>query len=172
MARMKVTVKGLDSYEKMLNSLGANASGAMSMALYDGAKAMADEVRKRIQGLPAVPDFENLKAYGTGQKNRLSEKQKAGLLDGLGIAGFDKTVRMYVDTVIGFNGYNDVKTNKYPDGQPNQMVARIYESGTSYSQKTPFMRPAKNSGKPKAEAKMKETIENWVEKVKSETGNG
>lgn len=171
MARMKVTVKGLDSYEKMLNSLGANASGAMSMALYDGAKAMADEVRKRIQGLPAVPDFENLKAYGTGQKNRLSEKQKAGLLAGLGIANFEKATSE-VNTVIGFNGYNDVKTNKYPEGQPNQMVARIYESGTSYSQKTPFMRPAKNSGKPKAEAKMKEAIENWVEKVKSETGNG
>lgn len=171
MARMNVTVTGLDSYEKMLNSLGANASGAMSMALYDGAKVMADELRKKIQSLPTVSGLENFLAYGRGQQNKLSNRQKAGLLEGLGIADFEKGTSN-VNTVIGFNGYNEVKTDKYPEGQPNQLVARIYESGTSYSQKTPFVRPAINSGKTKVEVKMIETLENWVEKVKSETGNG
>ena len=43
---------------------------------------------------------------------------------------------------MGFDGYNHIKTRKYPKGQPNVMIAASVESGSSEQQKYPFVRPA------------------------------
>ena len=42
------------------------------------------------------------------------------------------------------------------------MIARIAESGTSFSKKTPFMRKAIQASKKIAEKKMEETFENGI----------
>ena len=36
----------------------------------------------------------------------------------------------------------NIRTKKYPKGQPNQLIARVVESGSTYMDKTPFMRKA------------------------------
>lgn len=154
MPRMQMNFKGFDTYMKVLNRLGEKAEAVEKIALYKGAEVTANEVRQKISGIAAVSDAENLTAYHNDDKRyKMSVAQKAGLLKGLGVAKHEVTGDS-VNTVIGFDGYNDVQTAKYPKGQPNQLVARIFEHGTSYSAKQPFMRQAKNAAKSKVEAAM------------------
>ena len=66
---------------------------------------------------------------------------------------------------IGFDGYNRVKTKTWPQGQPNLMVARAIESGTSWMQKQPFMRRAEASAKGPCEQAMAETVDKEIQKI-------
>ena len=159
MPRMQVSFHGLDEYIDFLDTLTGHTENAMRSALYAGAKVVANEVRNQIQAIPAVSEEENKKAYNNdGRRYKMSGKQKAGLLAGLGVARHE-LVAASVNTVVGFDGYNNLITEQYEGGQPNQLVARIFEHGTSYSEKQPFMRKAKNASKAKAEAVMIERAE-------------
>ena len=82
--------------------------------------------------------------------SRLSDKEKQGLLDGFGVSPMQDDGG-YINVKLGFDGYNGVKTKKYPKGQPNALIARVTESGSSYREKTPFIRPAVNASKKQAE---------------------
>ena len=90
--------------------------------------------------------------------------QKAGLIDGMGISPMQDDGG-YLNVKIGFDGYNATKTEKYPQGQPNQLVARGVESGTSWKQKKPFIRPAINASKSRAEAEMARILDQEIEKI-------
>ena len=170
MPRMQMSFKGLDEYIDFLSTLTDHTENAMRSALYAGAKVIADEVRSQIQAIPAVTEAANRAAFKNDDvKYRMSEAQKAGLLQGLGVARHELAAAS-VNTVVGFDGYNDVQTEQYPGGQPNQLVARIYEHGTSYSAKQPFMRKAKNASKAKAEAVMIQRAEQYMEAVRRSKG--
>ena len=71
----------------------------------------------------------------------------------------------YLNVKIGFDGYNRTKTDQYPQGQPNQLVARGVESGTSWKQKHPFIRPAVTRARKKAEEKMAEVLDYEIKKI-------
>lgn len=66
---------------------------------------------------------------------------------------------------LGFDGYNEVKTRKYPKGQPNQLIARVTESGSPYMDKTPFMRMAVNATRKPALAEMQKVIDEESKKI-------
>ena len=70
---------------------------------------------------------------------------------------------------IGFDGYNYVKTKTWPKGQPNAMVARSIESGTSWMSKQPFMRKAESSSKSRCEQAMADTINKELTKIVKES---
>ena len=53
----------------------------------------------------------------------------------------------YYNVKLGFDGYDNVKTDSYPHGRPIMMIARSLESGSSVREKHPFIRPAINSSK-------------------------
>ena len=163
----KATLKGFDDALQQLENLSNNIDGVLKKGLYDGAGFMVEEVKKRLNSMPVVDDFENVKAFRSGKKYHLSKTQRRCLVESVGIAPFD-AVAATIDTHIGFNGYNDIKTKKYPNGQPNQLIARVVESGSSHMDKTPFIRQATNAGKKKAEQIMKETIENEIKKITEE----
>lgn len=55
---------------------------------------------------------------------------------------------------LGFDGYNGMKTKKYPKGQPNVLLARSIESGSSIAKKRPFVAPAVRKTKKAAEETM------------------
>ena len=107
--------------------------------MYAMADVVANAIRSNIQSLPEnTTEEDNIKAYKSGEKSRLTEKEKDGLL---GITPM-KNEMGFVNVKLGFDGYNSVKTNKYPNGQPNTLIARITESGSPYRDKTPFVRTA------------------------------
>lgn len=140
---------GLNSYIEYLQKINAVTDEVVGEAVYEMAKVVADSVRSGIQALPTVSNAANIATYKKGY-SRLSDEEKQGLLDGFGVSPMQDDGG-YINVKLGFDGYNGVKTKKYPKGQPNALIARVTESGSSYREKTPFIRPAVNASKKQAE---------------------
>ena len=156
--------KGLDNYIAYLQSINAVTDEMIGEAVYDMAKVVADKVRANIQALDAAPKGKTTYyVTETMIKSQLSEEQKKGLLDGFGVSPMQDD-NGYFNVKLGFDGYNSIKTKKYPKGQPNALIARVTESGSGYREKTPFMRPAVNATRQKAIKAAQATID---EKIKS-----
>lgn len=139
---------GLDAYLERLNKLGDKSTGLCKRALYDGAAVLANAVRDEINALP-TSDRDAKK----GDPQPVLEYEKDGLLDGLGIAKM-KDDNGVISTRVDFDGYNRLKSKKYPSGHPNSMIARAINSGTSKRKKNPFMSRAVAKAKAKANAAM------------------
>lgn len=145
----------------MLSRLEESTDEMIGKAVYAGAGIVADAIKENIKSLPIV------RGYGTEDNplpGGVTASQKAGLIDGLGIAPMQDDMG-YLNVKIGFDGYNATKTEKYPQGQPNQLVARGVESGTSWKKKKPFIRPAVNSSRNRAEAEMARILDEEIKKV-------
>ena len=69
---------------------------------------------------------------------------------------------------MGFDGYNSVTTLKYPTGQPNVMVARMFNSGTSSMSKQAFFDQAVNASRAAAKNTAVQKIEQEFEKINKE----
>lgn len=158
----KISFDGVSAYIADLERLRANSEGITKKALYEGASVVADELRAAVKSLPT----DNDRSAGHYPKG-ITDEQKDALIQGLGIAPFQSEGDR-VDTLVGFSGYSDYKTKKYPNGQPLILIARVAESGTSFSKKTPFARKAVRRAKPQTEAKIKEVFESEIEKIMKE----
>lgn len=157
----KITFPGLTDYELMLSRLEKGSEDIIGRAVYEGAAIVADAIKENIRSLPVVT------GYGTPSSplpGGVTKAQKDGLLSGMGISKMQDD-NGYLNVKVGFDGYNATKTEKYPAGQPNQLVARGVESGTSWKQKKPFVRPAVTRSKKAAEQKMAEIIDEEIKKI-------
>lgn len=156
----------LDKYVRQLERLGKNTDTIIGEAVYDMAKIVADEVHQRLETMPSVPDDEGLAAYRAKTQIPITKAQKWGLVKSFGIAGL-KNDNGYLNVKLGFDGYNEVKTRKYPNGQPNALIARSIESGSSARDKYPFIRPAVQATRKQAiaaaEAKLDKKINDIFE---------
>lgn len=159
-----MSVTGLKKFRKDLDRLAKEASPICHRVVYVGAGEIADAVRGKLSGLQAVPDTYSLAAYQKGEPGNLTVTQKAGLLSGLGIAKMQDDGDN-VNASIGFDGYNGIRTARWPEGQPNQMIARATESGSSAMNKRPFFRAAVNGARTGARKKMEETFHEEVKKI-------
>lgn len=155
----KIVFSGLSEYITALEKLSRDAGGITKKALYEGVDVTADEVRSAIEALP-TDDDRSREHYLKG----ITSGQKQALLDGLGVSPFHEDGDM-IDALVGFSGYSGYRTRKFPNGQPLALIARIAESGTSFSKKTPFMRPAVRKAKEPAVRRMKQVFEDEIEKI-------
>lgn len=159
MARFEFS--GIDNYISQLNKLQQSTKGGVvGKTVYAGAEVVADSVRRAIQALP-VGDG---RAQGGGLVDTVTLPQKAGLLDGFGISRM-KDDDGFVNVKLGFDGYNSTRTEKYPRGQPNALIARSVNSGTTFRKKTKFVDKAVNSAKKAAEAAMDAACSREIEKI-------
>lgn len=157
----KITFPGLRDYELMLSKIEGLTDDMIGRAVYEGAGIVADAVKANIEALPIVT------GYGTSENplsGGVTAAQKAGLREGFGISKLQDDSG-YLNVKLGFDGYNRTKTEKYPGGQPNQLVARGVESGTSWKQKKSFIRPAVNKTRKQAEQKMKDVLDEEISKI-------
>ena len=157
--------KGISNYIAYLQSIEAVTDEMIGEAVYDMAKVVADKVRANIEALPAVSNEANIATYREGY-SRLSEPEKQGLMDGFGVSPLQDDSG-YRNVKLGFDGYNSVKTKKYPQGQPNALIARVTESGSSYREKTPFIRPAVNAARKPAEKAGQAKIDEKIKSIKT-----
>lgn len=149
---------GIDNYIKQLNKLQQSAKdGVIGKAVYAGADVVANSVRAAIQSLPEGKE-------GDSSIGIVTPAQKRGLLEGFGISRM-RDDNGFVNVKLGFDGYNSVKTKKYPNGQPNALIARAVNSGTSFRKKTRFVDKAVNSAKKAAEAAMDAACSREIEKI-------
>lgn len=161
----KIEFSGIDEYSAKLQKLGAAGIGICKAAVYEGADEVADAIRASVQALPTVDEKSAIAAWRSGKPtDGITEAQKQGLLNGLSVAKM-QTDGGYVNTRIDFVGYNSVQTRAYPSGQPNAVIARAMESGSSARKKQPFVRKAANAARPRAEARMGDKIKDMVDKI-------
>lgn len=154
---------GIETYLGQLTNLEFQSPHIAGRAVYEGAKIVTDAVRSGIQGLP-VQDTDYRGKARPGMVRGVTATQKQGLLDGLGIATM-RCEGSFWNVKTGMDGYNSNRTRKYPNGQPNAMIARSIESGTSFRQKTPFIAPAVRKTKAAAEAKMAQICNEEISKI-------
>lgn len=154
----------MDAWISELRKLGENTAPVCKAAVYAGAKVIADEIRQATSGLNRVTDAEAMAAYHEKKPVKISVSQKIGLVKSLGIAPIMDKYGI-VSTKVGFDGYNDVKTKRWPNGQPNALIARACESGSSAMLKQPFVRPAIQRKKDAALEAMKQAADRELEKL-------
>lgn len=116
---------GIDEYINDLEKYQGNIEEISRRAIYEGADILADEIRASIKKLSTTD-------------GRVKDYEKEGLLEGLGIARMRQTGTV-IDAKIGMDGYNHHPTKKYPRGQPNAMISRSIEKGTSFRKPQPFI---------------------------------
>lgn len=148
---MRFIGDSIDNYIDKLTNLEMRSDGLIGRAVYQGAKIVTDAVKKNIEGIPTDdrPSAET--------RNGLRSLQKEALKASLGIAKH-KVDNGYYNVKVGFDGYNNIKTDKYPQGQPNAMIARTIEAGNSFTRKHPFVGPAVRSSRAAAEKAMADVI--------------
>lgn len=156
----KLTVKGLDKYEAELQKLQNISRDMIGEAIYEGAKIVADAVKSGIQTIP----IDNRFVRGNATLHGITEEQKQGLLDGFGIARM-RDQNGYLHVKIGFNGYNNMKSKTYPGGQPNSLIARSVNAGSSFRQRIPFIDTAVSQSRSAAENAMKKKIDESIKNV-------
>lgn len=154
----KIEMKGLNEYTRALSRLEAGLKEqVIGPAIYDAAKIVADEIRAGIDALPVDG------GYGTPQ-NPLegpNQIQKDALQESFGIAPMGEKDGFY-NVKLGFEGYNEIRTKRWPRGQPNAMVARSVEKGTSFMLKTPFIKRAMSKVRKPAIQKMQLRIDERI----------
>jgi len=172
--------KGIDDYIKQLDALADRTEEIVTETIKPGAKIVADEVKKEINGLPVEDreqrNFKQTSKSKSGGRKRTSHKtphkkrtgilqvEKDGLVASMGLAPI-RDDNGFVNTKLGFDGYNNHVTPAYPKGHPNVMIARSLESGTSFMQKNPFVSRAVARVWKDAEDEMARQFEKEIKKV-------
>ena len=133
-------------------------------ALWEGARIIADEIESRIQALPG-DTFGLIRGTTSVKGGRepyagVTDEERKDLSESLGVSVHRREDDGW-SVAIGFQGYARTQrpTKKYPNGIPNQMIARSIESGSSVRRKTPFVRPAVSAKKAEAEQAIQKAFE-------------
>ena len=158
------TFEGMDEYISKLQALDTCTDKYIGEAIYKGADPVANAVRAKIDALPTVPDGVGLVAYWNKDKHTdvpLTESAKRGLQEGFGIAKL-QVKGGYHHVKLGFEGYNSMKTRSFPNGQPNLLIARRLERGSSVSKAHPIIKPAVKATKDICEQNMKRSIDESI----------
>lgn len=156
-----VTFNDGDEYLKKLATIERKMQKEiLGPAIYEGANVVADAIAERLGGVPTDESWGS-----TGElKNGPRKIELKGLRKSLGIAPLQDQDE-YLNVKIGFDGYNGVKTKRWPNGQPNQMIARSVERGTSFMKANPVIKPAVAKTKKTAINTMKEVVDENIKKI-------
>lgn len=160
MAKMTVGA-GMDQYIQQLTNLEFQSPHIAGKAVYEGAKIVADAIKAEIESLPV----ERSKKHSADEMtNAVTQAQKDGLRDGFGIAKMQQDGSFY-NVKVGFHEYNGTRTEQYPGGQPNAMIARAVEGGTSFRRKNPFVSRGVRKSRAAAEKKMAQVVDEETKKI-------
>lgn len=147
----------LERYQSAVDS-----SKMLERAVAAGAAIVADQIRSNLQALPEEK-FRKLQPEETF--HGLPKNQKQDLADSFGLTPIGRDKNGFLHTKAGFDGYGSRPTKQYPQGVPNQLLARAVESGSSAREKTPFVRPAVAKTKKAAVEAMQAEIDKETKKL-------
>lgn len=150
MATIRVT--GLDEWIAKLDTMTSKTEGLCKRAVWEGGRVVADSVKPALNGIPVQDHY-----VPKGQMRKgLTSEQKAGVINGFGLSKM-KNEGGKISTKAGFEGMTD--------GVHNSALMRRVESGTSYQQKHPIIRPAVNRARAAAKAAMQSRFEEDVQTI-------
>lgn len=159
MASFKVSPK-LGEYDRKIYELGNEAEAYINPAVKKGAAVVADAIRANMNGIPVDDGYKK----PDEKRNGLRSIQKAGLQHSFGITPIQNN-KGFINVKVGFDGYNRLTSSRWDSGQPNTLVARCIEGGTSYMTAHPFIAPAVRSSRKQAEKIMKQEIERSINSI-------
>ena len=160
----KITFKRGSEYALKLQQLERHFTSdkPLEKAVVAGAAIVADQIKSNLEALPE----EEYRKLGEGEIfHGLPTGQKRDLLDSFGLTPIEKDKNGFINTKAGFDGYGSFPTNAYPQGIPNQLLARSVESGSSVREKTPFVDLAIKATRQKAVEAMNAVIEDEVKSI-------
>lgn len=137
MARIAFRAGG--DYALKLSKLSTNSEEIAKKAIYEGAKIVADQIKANLEGV-------------------LSEEATGDLIESFGVTPIERDKDGNWNAKIGFDGYDR-------NGVPNQLKARVLESGSSKQGKRPYIRPAVTKTRKKVLKKMEEVIDYEIKKL-------
>lgn len=140
----------------MVSHLKLNDS-AINDILVSGGNIVTDELRKYAESIPVRDEKHH---NGSDKRTGIPIYLKNSILMNLGLAKMQKR-NGYYDVKIGFkNGYSKMRTKRWTQGVPIQMIVRSLEKGTSWMNKYPFVNRAFKS----AQADCVKAMQNELEK--------
>lgn len=159
-------IKGMEEYTKKIKDLAKNEEKVIKTSVYVGAGVIADAVKAALKTLPVDEGGNGLPPFGTPERpiSGVSRQQKGDLIDGMGLAPIKESKPGYISTKLGWAGYGRVKTKRYPNGVPNQMLMRAVEGGTSFRRKTLVVRKSARKAKQQAVEAMGRRAEEEIRK--------
>lgn len=144
--------KGFDEYLSKLGDLEYRADGMAGLAIFEGAKIVADQIKANIQAMPVSKDF-----VPPGQRRDPLVWEKQGMVNGLGIAK-KSTDGGFINVKIGMSGYNSAR-------RPNVVVIRSFEAGNSFCNRLAPVSSAVRATRAAAEAAIKAKIDEELQKT-------
>lgn len=153
--------KGDEYLLKISKLAAASKEQICGSAIYGAADIVANEIRDQLMKVPTDEKHGSQSEPANGPR----KIQKKGLYESLGIASMQTDANGDMNVKIGFDGYNDVSTERWPNGQPNQMIARSVERGTSFMKGNAFVKAAVAASKNNALNHMKKTVDEEIQKV-------
>ena len=159
MATFKVS-DGIDNYIRQLQNCADKTENIIKRSAWEGARVVMDAVKAEAQTIPTHGSTKG----STDIVNGLTPTQKAGVIASLGIARFRQDGN-FLNVKIGSDGYNTVYTKKYPKGQPNAMLIRSLESGTSFRNPYPFVSRAVSKTRGKSIEAMRKQCDEEIKKI-------
>lgn len=157
----KIEMRGLDEYMQALSRLELGTKEkVIGPAVYQGAKIAADAIQSEITSIPVDNRF------GTPSRpnNGINAIQKAALHQSFGITKMRNDKGIY-NVKLGFDGYNSIKTRRWPKGQPNAMIARALERGTSWLKSYKFIKKAMSKAKTEALDAMQKAVDKGLAEI-------
>ena len=136
-----IAMKLGEDYTLKLLRMERLSEDIVKKAIDAGADIVANEVRA------------NLNANLAGSTQSTGALSKA-----LGITPISQDKNGFWNAKVGFGGYDE-------KGVPNQLKARVMESGSSKVQKRPFVRPAVIATKKAAQDAMQKVVDEEPEKI-------
>lgn len=159
-----IKVEGLEEYLRLLDLNEKQLERICGRSIYPGAGLAWKECRNRIQNLRTDDHLFSFAAQYGRKRHGPTTRQKKGLYDSIGIAKL-RHVGGTVDVKLGFDGYNDIVSTRWPKGQPNAMIARTVNGGMSFMEAQPFMDQTVDAIRHTAENKIEQQFYKELQKI-------
>ena len=156
MAKSKMTIKAGEDYMRRLSQLGEGSAAIAKKAVYEASGIVADRIRKNL--VDNINDPQSAAKSGRATFKKDGEERTGDLVRSLGITPIKLDKNGILNVKIGFDGYDS-------RGVPNQLKARVMESGSSTIEPRPFVKPAVKATKKAAEEAMNRVINEEIEKI-------
>lgn len=158
----RIAFKTGDEYALKLSHFTNHSEEIAKRALYAAANIVADKIRANLESLPE----EAYRRLGIDEMfDGIPRGQKDDLVSSFGVTPIQLGEDGWWTVKVGFDGYGRFPTRLYPNGLPNQLLARAIESGSSVRQKHPFVRPAVNAMRKSALEAMQRVVNEETEKI-------
>lgn len=159
----KIAFKGFEVYANKILALGESTPGIVKPANYKGAAIVHKAIVEELQALPTDEVWRNNDMRYPAPLG-IKQEQKEGLINSIGFSKMENK-NGFINLRIGFDGYNNLITERFPQGEPNAFVARELVLGTSRLQRNDFVKRAVRKSKAEATEAMRKEAEARINKI-------